>query len=61
MKKINLKTLETVLTPKEMKNILGGGSATCSGTISCSGTCPDPKQTCMMDGNSRCGCFKSNL
>lgn len=31
MKKINLKTLETVLTSKEMKNILGGGSQLAQG------------------------------
>ncbi|MBP3517920.1 MAG: TIGR04149 family rSAM-modified RiPP [Parabacteroides sp.] len=61
MKKINLKTLETVLTSKEMKNILGGGSATCSGTISCSGTCPNANQTCVMSSNNRCACVSSRL
>ncbi|MBP3517923.1 MAG: TIGR04149 family rSAM-modified RiPP [Parabacteroides sp.] len=58
MKKINLKTLETVLSPKEMKNILGGGSSTCSGIVSCSGTCGDPQYTCVMGSNQRCGCAK---
>lgn len=57
MKKINLETVETILTEDELKNVLGGSGTTCSGGIACSGSCSDPQDKCQRGATQNCGCY----
>ena len=67
-KKINLSELENVLSPKEMKNVLGGsgicdqyGSGLCwvicgNGDKACASSCGYAEQRCGGGGVAECYC-----